>query len=485
MVSDPASSASPRAPLASRPNLPRRFPLAANRRRLSYERRIRLWLAGFALPSLVLAAILAHSVSGSMLLSLSVGFAASVLWLIAATYFFDQLIRPLQTLTNVVAALREDDFSFRARGARRGDTLGDLALEINTLANTLHTQSSAARDALTLVERVMTSMPSPVLAFTLDGNLRLLNHAAEQAFHLARASTIGRPAGDLGLTSMLQAADEDLYIHGVASPSRTPASTRWSIRRTAFRLHGVPHALFVLSDVASALREEERVAWQRLIRVLSHEINNSLTPIKSIAGTLRSRLPELHHEDQENPFSDFRRGLQVIEERAASLNRFLQAYQHLTHLPLPQLQRFPLQDLLEQLVPLETRLSLIMRSVSSLEVFADRDQLGQLLINLIRNAVDAALDPSTSANQIPEVILDSFRTAEEIIVQIHDNGPGLTNSANLFVPFYTTKPDGSGIGLVLARQIAAAHKGSLTLVNRTGVSGCTAELRFPAGASVA
>ncbi len=485
MVSDLGSPATPKPPHASGPAHRRRFPLAANRRRLSYERRIRLWLAGFALPSVVLAMILAQSASNSMLLSSGVGVAASILWLIATTYFFDQLIRPLQTLTNVVAALREDDFSFRARGARRGDTLGDLALEINSLANTLQTQRSAAHDALTLVERVMTSMPSPVLAFTPDGHLRLLNHAAGQAFHLSHDLAIGLAAMDLGLSTLLQAADEDLYTHSGVSASRTPISTRWSIRRTAFRLHGVPHALFVLSDVASALREEERVAWQRLIRVLSHEINNSLTPIKSIAGTLRTRLPELNPEDPETPFSDFHRGLQVIEERAASLNRFLQTYQNLTRLPAPHLQRFPLQDLLDQLAALETRLHLLVIADPALEVLADRDQLGQLLINLIRNAVDAVLEPYASQTRTPEVILESFRTQEEIIVKVHDNGPGLTNSANLFVPFYTTKPDGSGIGLVLARQIAAAHKGSLTLVNRIDISGCTAELRLPAGAHVA
>ena len=227
------------------------------------------------------------------------------------------------------------------------------------------------------------------------------------------------------------------------------------------------------------------MAWQRLIRVLSHEINNSLTPIKSIAGTLRSRLPELNPEDPETPSSDFHRGLRVIEERAASLNRFLQAYQNLTRLPAPHLQRFPLREFLDQLASLETRLRLTVIAGPALEVFADRDQLGQLLINLIRNAVDAVLDPCASPTRIPEVILESFRTQEEIIVQVHDNGPGLTNSANLFVPFYTTKPDGSGIGLVLARQIAAAHKGSLTLVNRVDTSGCTAELRLPAGSQIA
>lgn len=480
MVSKPEFSALAEDHLAGTLQGRKRFPLAANGRRLSYERRIRLWLAAFALPSITLAAVLVETLSRSRLLSLGTGVALSLVWLMVETYFFDQLIRPLQTLTNVVAALREDDFSFRARGARRGDTLGDLALEINSLANTLQTQRSSARDALTLVERVMTSMPSPVLAFTSDGRLRLLNTAAEQAFSLKRASATSRSADDLGLTSVLQAKDEEIYTHDVVSPASPPASTRWSVRRSAFRLHGVPHTLVVLSDVASALREEERVAWQRLIRVLSHEINNSLTPIKSIAGTLRSRLLELNDERGERPLSDFGRGLEVIEERAASLNRFLQAYQHLTHLPAPRLQCFPLQDLVGQLISLETRLPLVVRSGLLQEVFADRDQLGQLLINLVRNAVDAATDFSIAANHVPEVILHSFRTGDEVIIQIHDNGLGLIDSANLFVPFYTTKAAGSGIGLVLARQIAVAHKGSLTLANRADTQGCTAELRLPA-----
>ena len=249
MDSNPASSATPEAAFTRTSRLPKRFPLAANRRRLSYERRIRLWLTAFALPLIILATILTKDATDSTLLAIGVGIGASVVWLIAATYFFDQLIRPLQTLTNVVAALREDDFSFRARGARRGDTLGDLALEINALASTLQTQRSASRDALTLVERVMTSMPSPVLAFSPDTNLRLLNHAAEQAFHLTRVSAIGRSASDLGLTSLLQVEDEDLYTHALVSSPERPAPSRWSIRRTAFRLHGVPHTLFVLSDV--------------------------------------------------------------------------------------------------------------------------------------------------------------------------------------------------------------------------------------------
>lgn len=457
----------------------RRLPLAASRRRLSYERRLRLWLAALALPSLVLLGILIFHQTASTALSIASVLAFASGWAIASVYLVDQLVRPLQTLANVVAALREDDFSFRARGARRGDSLGDLALEINSLAGTLQSQRGSARDALTLVEQVMSSMQSPVLAFGPKGHLRLLNKAAELAFGLTRRSAVDRSAADLDLAPLLEFGDEELYSpHDRGSPAAAHA-TRWSVRRSAFRLHGVPHTLIVLSDVAAALREEERVAWQRLIRVLSHEINNSLTPIKSIAGSLRTRLPVLEPNSDPGSASDFGRGLMIIEDRAASLNRFLQAYQQLTRLPTPQFKPLVLRDLLEQVVSLETRLAIRVKGGPPVTLDADGDQLQQLLINLLRNAVEATLGRDSPLHSKPEISISWNSMLHQVALQITDNGPGLTNPANLFVPFYTTKPEGSGIGLVLAQQIATAHKGTLTLTNRGDAPGCVAELRLP------
>jgi len=404
----------------------------------------------------------------SAFLAVGAGAATTLCFSIAASFFFEQLIRPLQTLANVVAALREDDFSFRARGARRGDSLGDLALEINALASTLQTQRAAARDALTLVERVITSMQSPVLAFDAAGALRLINPAAEDAFQLVRRFALGRTAEELQLTMLLQTVDQELYSGDAF------ATPRWSVRRTTFRLQGVPHILFVLADVAAALREEERIAWQRLIRVLSHEINNSLTPIKSIAGSLRTRLPERTEES-----ADLHRGLLVIEDRAASLNRFLQGYQQLTRLPPPVLAPTSLAPLLAQVVALETRLAVELQQGPPATVLADADQLQQLLINLIRNAVEAARAQGTAAAE-PHVCVTWTANATHVAVQIRDNGAGLLDPSNLFVPFYTTKPEGSGIGLVLAQQIASALKGSVSLSNNPGAPGCTAEVRLPA-----
>jgi two-component system nitrogen regulation sensor histidine kinase NtrY len=436
----------------------KRLPLGPSNRRLSYERRIRLWLTVLTAPSVLSVAAVTYLYSRSVVTALSAAAIAALIIAVAAAYFFEQLIRPLQTLANVVAALREDDFSFRARGARRGDSLGDLALEINALAGTLQTQRAAARDALTLVERVINSMQSPVLAFDAAGALRLLNPAAVDAFGLTRRLAIGQHAQQLSLETLLNTSDENLY---------TTPSSRYSVRRTIFRLHGIPHTLFVLSDVAAALREEERLAWQRLIRVLSHEINNSLTPIKSLAGSLRSRV---HNAE------DLNRGLTVIEDRAASLNRFLQAYQQLTRLPPPALKPTSLEATVRAVLPLETRLAVELQPGPETLLFADPDQLQQLLINLIRNAVEAALaNPATP----PNVLITWAKTPTQAILQIVDSGPGLLNPSNLFVPFYTTKPEGSGIGLVLAQQIASAHKGAITLTNNPTPPGCTAELHLP------
>jgi len=460
--------------MASEPEAPvsrQRLSLGPTRRRFKYEQRIRLWLTAFALPIVLCTALLAYQQSQSALVSIATATVVAIVWAIACAYFYEQLIRPLQTLSNVVAALREDDFSFRARGASRGDSLGDLALEINALASTLQTQRSAARDALTLVERVMTSMQSPVLAFDATGHLRLINPAAQQAFRLQRLRSVGRSASQLQLETLLSTEDEGLYSATSSLVDSASAAVRWSVRRTTFRLQGVPHTLFVLSDVAAALREEERLAWHRLIRVLSHEINNSLTPIKSIAGSLRTRLP--------NPGAneDMYRGLTVIEERAASLNRFLQAYQQLMRLPAPQLQLLSLASLLEQVAHLETRIPIALQPGPPIHLRADADQLQQLLINLIRNAVEAAISSTDVAS--PEVSVTWSTTSTSAVLQIRDNGMGLMNPANLFVPFYTTKPEGSGIGLVLAQQIATAHKGSVTLYNNPDGPGCIAELRLP------
>jgi two-component system nitrogen regulation sensor histidine kinase NtrY len=451
---------------------PTRIPLSRTGRHLSFERRLRIWLYLLGLPALLLCWLLLRQQSIDASVQAIALLALALAWAFAISLLTEQIVRPLQTLANVVAALREDDYSFRARGARRNDAIGDLAIEVNALATMLQTQRTSAKEAMALVERVVSSMPSPVLAFDPDGRLKLLNAAAERAFELRAHAALGRLASRLKLDHLVDRNDGDLIP--IAS---TQPATRWIVKRTKFRLNGVPHTLFVLADVSAALREEERLAWERLIRVLGHEINNSLTPIKSIAGSLRTRLAPLRSLDDAD---DFERGLEVIENRAESLNRFLQAYRQLMGLPAPKLEPVSVSTLVQRAVRLETRISVTITSGFDALLNVDADQIEQALINLVRNAAEAALSPDSPSRDAPSVDIAWVIAASEVVIAIRDNGPGLTNQDNLFVPFYTTKLSGTGVGLVLAQQIAQAHGGSVRLANRDdGQSGCRAELQLP------
>src|SRR5277367_5842968 len=365
-----------------------RVPLARSGRRLSFERRLRLWLYLLGLPMVVLCWFLLRRYSVEPLEQCFVLLALALGWMFAVSVLMEQIVRPLQTLANVVAALREDDYSFRARGGQRNDALGDLALEVNRLAGMLQGQRAGALEAMALVERVMRSMQSPVLAFDPEGRLRLLNAAGERAFELRGQTALGSSAMQLKLEELLNVGDDDVISLGSGQHS-----ARWVVKRTSFRLRGVPHTLLVLSDVSAALREEERLAWERLIRVLGHEINNSLTPIKSIAGSLRGRLAGLN--DASGDSVDFERGLEVIENRAESLNRFLQAYRQLMGLPAPKLRAVALGPLVERVAQLERRVVVTVTAEADVVLQIDADQIEQALINLVRNAADAALSPDT------------------------------------------------------------------------------------------
>jgi len=425
--------------------------------------------------------------------------AVLIAWWILAMALHEQTVRPLQTLANVVASLREEDYSFRARGATTEDALGELSLEVNALADLLADQRIGAIEATALLRRVVEEIDAPLFAFDPGRVLRLVNPAGERLVQQAAIRILGRTADEIGLADCLNVDDEAL----VALPASS-SSGRWLVRQSKFREKGVPHTLVVLLDVSRALREEERSAWKRLIRVLGHELNNSLTPIKSIAGSLSARLPEAGmNADQRQ---DFERGLEIIEARSASLNRFLQAYRALAQMPPPAIRRVALAPIIERVVFLETRLPITMLRGPDVTLMVDPDQIEQMLINLVRNAVEAALetgrarvDASACANAgatsnvngradhssvsteapKPQVTLSWKLEEPNVVLNIDDNGPGLLNPSNAFVPFYTTKPAGSGIGLALSRQIVEAHGGSIELANRNGSGGCQVRVLLP------
>jgi len=387
-------------------------------------------------------------------------------WLACAAALRERLIRPLQTLANILEAVREEDYSMRARRTRSGDVLGEVIHEVNTLGEVLREKRLGAMEASALLRAVVAEIDVAIFTFDHEQRLRLINRAAERLLAQPAERLLGLTAEALGLGEAL-AADSEQTIQR-AFPG---ATGRWVTRTRTFRDRGVPHRLLVVADVTRSLREEELQAWKRLVRVLGHELNNSLAPIKSIAGSTRALLSA----DPLPPDwrDDAASGLGVIETRAESLSRFLDAYARLARLPQPVKAATEISACIRRAAALETRVPVRLAPGPEIAIAADADQLGQLLINLLRNAAEASLDQAAPV----EVAWTASGDTLEIVIR--DSGPGVANPANLFVPFFTTKPNGTGIGLVLCRQIAEAHGGTLTLDNRTGAAGCEARLRLP------
>jgi two-component system nitrogen regulation sensor histidine kinase NtrY len=378
----------------------------------------------------------------------------------------EHVIHPLQTMSNLLAALREGDYSIRARGARGDDALGEVLLEINSLGETLRVQRLGAFEATALLRTIMAEIEVAVFTFDPDRRLRLVNRAGEDLLGQPMDKLLGRGADELGLAACYDVdQDEPLTL------SFPGGSGRWGVRRSTFRERGLPHELLVLTDLSRTLREEERRAWQRLVRVLGHEMNNSLAPIKSLAGSLetllrREPMPRDWKEDAES-------GLKSIASRADSLSRFMQAYTRLAKLPPPQKDTIDLGELVQRVVSLEPRQKVRIIPGPRIQILADAAQIEQVLINLVHNAVDAAIETSG------KTAIHWRETDDCAEVVVTDEGPGIMNPGNLFVPFFTTKPDGSGIGLTLSRQIAEAHGGTLSLTNRKDRTGAEALLRLP------
>ncbi len=390
-------------------------------------------------------------------------------WLGVALSLRERIVHRLHTLSNLLAALREGDFSIRARGARPEDALGEVMIEVNALGEMLREQRLGAMEATALLRAVMSEIEVAVMAFDPAGRLRLINRAGERLLAQPPERLLGRHADELGLAECLEGETSRTIER--TFPGAPPGKSYWGISRSISRQEGVALQLLVLSDLSRQLRAEERKAWQRLIRVLGHELNNSLAPIISMSNSLENLLK------RESPAEDWRedmqRGLRVVGSRAEALSRFMEAYSRLARLPQPRLGPASVETLVRRAASLETRMAISLSPGPDVSIQADADQLEQVLINLLRNAVDASMETGGG------VAMGWARTGAGVEIWVQDEGHGLSSTANLFVPFYTTKPGGTGIGLVLSRQIAEAHGGTLSLENRNGHSGCTAKLSLP------
>lgn len=438
-------------------------------RRINFDRRILLLALAAGAPGSTVALWLLWSGEYTPKVQWTLSVFIVVGWTGIAYVLREQVVRPLQTLSNLLAALREGDFSIRGREARTDEALGLAMAEINKLGEILRRQRLGAVEATALLGTVMEEIDVAVLAFDSRNRLRLVNRGAERLLAQSESELIDRSADDLGLQECLRGPRNrilDLNLPG--------SGGRWELRRGTFRQQGRPHQLVVLSDLTRTLRHQERLAWKRLVRVLRHEINNSLAPIQSLTDSMQVLLKR---QPMPNDWrEDLVTGLRVIGDRSAALGRFMSSYARLTQLPEPQLAPVTVSAWVDRVVALEHRLPVRVQGGPELEIQADGDQLDQLLINILANAVEAAMDTGGG-------VRIRWHTSNGLVslleLEVEDDGPGLPRTQNLFVPFFTTKPEGSGIGLVLSQQIAEAHGGSLTLENRRGARGCRACLCLP------
>lgn len=398
---------------------------------------------------------------------------AAALWggaLVATAWLVRRHMRrisyPLHTLSGLLEALREGDYSLRGV---QGGVLGDVVYDVNALAERLQQERLAYEESSHLLGKTLAALDSAVFAFDESLRLRLVNPAGQRLLDRSRDQLFGRSADELGFGEWLASPSMRVVSHGFAG-----GMGRYEIRHAPLRSGGRGGRLLVVNDVGRVLREEERQAWQRLLRVLGHELNNSLAPIRSMAGTLAALLARDPLPDDWR--ADFQGGVEIIAHRAESLGRFLASYSRLARLPPPQQRSIELGVLVRKVARLEQRLAVQVEEGEAMPLHADPDQLEQALINLVRNAVEAA--PAGT------VRMRWRREGAHALIEVEDDGPGLPPSDNLFVPFFTTKPGGSGIGLALARQIAEAHDGGVALLPRATGGGALARLWLPCGMDV-
>lgn len=442
--------------------------------RLTHDRRVLVMALLAGVPGVAVALLLLGLGDYPPQVVWLAGGGLVTVWLAAGFALRERVLRPLQTLASILAALREGDFSIRARipEEHASDPLSLTYAELNALEEVMREQRLGAVEASEILRKVLEEVDLAIFAFDEDLSLKLVNRAGARLLGQPADRVLGRTAVDLRLSEGLSGVTPRTIE--LAQPG---GQGRFEVRRNVVRQEGMPLQLLVLSDLSRALREEERQAWKRIVRVLSHEINNSLAPITSITGSLQNLLsrPERPSDIDE----DLERGLTVIRGRAQSLGRFMAAYARLARLPEPDLAPVAIGDLVRRSAALETRIPVVVMGGPEVTIQADADQLEQVLINLIRNATDATIGddgagPSTGGVQVRWIV-----RGDRLHLLIEDEGPGVADTANLFVPFYTTKPGGSGIGLVLCRQIAESHGGGLELENRPDGRGASARLTLP------
>ena len=433
---------------------------------LSYENKIlRLALLIGLLPLALLIIALLFVDTSSYLKLLIVSVTLPVVWF--GAFEIRRLITAqLRTATNLMESLSVGDFSLRASIRGENSALNEFNELLNSLANTMAQQSLVNKERQILLHKVISHIDVAIVAIDHKQHISLMNPAAEQLFDVKFERLDGAPAHNIGLGEALTKDYRDVVEFEIKQSRK-----KVYLHSDEYFEKGNKHRLIFITDIQDILRDEERSAWQRLLRVLSHEINNSLAPIASISESLHQA--SLAGDNSLEP-DDFQQGLAVISERSTHLNDFIKRYQQLTKLPQPQKTMINVRQLVTTTTHLFERVD-YQHIDDELSCYADEGQLEQVMVNLIKNACESNL---AVGSELP-IVVNARVDANQLQLEVIDSGQGISNMDNIFVPFYTTKNTGSGIGLVLSRQIVRNHGGDLTLSNRQDSSGVIATISLP------
>lgn len=385
--------------------------------------------------------------------------------------------RTPRELLRFLEAIRYDDLSLQVSAHGRGpmfEAIADGFAEVTDAFRRLRTEREEQAQFLQTVVR---HVGVALVAFRSDGEVVLFNIAAKRLLGLPR---LRRIEGVAPVSRRLAEALPALRTgeQALVRVERGDRTLELAVRATQFRLAGEPHTLVSLQDIRHELEEKEMEAWQQLTRVLTHEIVNSVAPIASLAATANRLL----HRDDDPALDDAREALQTVERRSQGLIHFVESYRSLTKIPKPRFALVPAADLLGNVRALlrtslaEQRVALTVEvEPPTLEVAADEELVEQVLLNLLLNAMQALEGRPDARIGLRARIGDEGRP----VIEVADNGPGILPEVRerIFVPFFTTKPTGSGIGLSLSRQIMRLHGGTLSVRSAPGAETVFA-LRF-------
>lgn len=374
-----------------------------------------------------------------------------------------------RSLSNLLEAMIQGDYSLRARSDESNSALDELVVSINGLAQRLSSQRTESVESQLLLSTVIEHIDVAIVALNEANNIRFLNPAAKNLLQLGQEDSNATLLEQLSVVQSFSSGH-----HQVVELSLGRQQGRFNVHVEEFRESGLQHKLLFITDVRTLLRSEERKAWQSLVRVISHEINNSLSPIASISQTLKRLLSQKENNVSENK-KDLIEGLTIITERANSLSQFVDSYKQLAKLPEPNKQTTSILELLEKIKLLFKNQKIIIDPKADIQLFIDPVQFEQVFINIFKNAIESMSQVNTQG-----VVNVKWNAKGSFFkLNIYDEGCGIGNLDNIFVPFYSTKKHGSGIGLVLCRQIIEAHGGSLVITNRIDAQGCCVSIEVP------